>query len=268
MNCHPPINLPRPLPLWPEGRTPSASEHDGEFPRFTYYLPSGEYRTGTSMLILPGGGYNLVSTPKEGHRPAMLLSAHGIAAAVLEYRHAPRRHPVPLMDAQRGLRLLRSLAAEHGLRTDDVAVMGFSAGGHLAGSLATQQEVPGGRVGDVLDDIHFRPDRAALLYPVVSLVETWAHSGSGKNLLGEDADPALIEQLSIERAVSAETPPMFLFHTQEDGGVSVTNSIRMAEALTEARVPADLHVFAKGAHGIGLAGNHPWGRLLLDWLGT
>lgn len=131
------INLPQQLPLWPGEASPLTSAEDGELPRFTYYLPSDECRTGASVLILPGGGYGMVSSPKEGHRPAMYLSSHGIAAAVLEYRHAPQRHPVPLMDAQRGLRLLRSLASENGLDEARVGVLGFSAGGHLAGSLAT-----------------------------------------------------------------------------------------------------------------------------------
>jgi len=265
MKAHPSINLPQTFPLWGD-QTPYASEEDGDFPRFTYYLPSGEYRTGASVLILPGGGYGLVSTAKEGHRPAMLLSSHGIACAVLEYRHFPQRHPVPLLDAQRGMRLLRFLAREHGLADDCVGVMGFSAGGHLAGSVATQPEVKAGCIGDDLDEVGYAPDFAALLYPVVSMTESWSHGGSRTNLLGEDADPGLSIQLSIERAVSSATPPMFLFHTQEDAAVPVQNSLRLAEALTEAGVDTELHVYAKGVHGFGLDQNHPWGRLLISWL--
>lgn len=268
MKAHESVNLPRTVPMWPEGKRPMSSPEDGDFPRLTFYLPSPEYRTGASILILPGGGYGLVSTAKEGHRPAQLLSAQGIAAAVLEYRHAPQRHPVPLLDAQRGMRILRSLAVENGLEADRVGVMGFSAGGHLAGSLATQPDVEAGRIGDALADLSGRPDFAALIYPVVSFVEAWSHFGSRDSLLGCPADPELASQLSLEKAVSPESCPMFLFHTQEDTAVPVLNSLALAEALVRNRVPVEMHVYTEGAHGIGLADNHPWGNLLLNWLGS
>jgi acetyl esterase/lipase len=266
MQAHPVNNLPLSIPLWPEGKTPFAGPEDGLFPRFTHYSPSDEYQTGVSVLILPGGGYSLVSTPKEGHRVAQLLTAHGIASGVLEYRHAPQRHPVPLTDAQRALRWMRVRAQDQGIASGPVGVMGFSAGGHLAGTLATQPEVEEGRVGDEVDAFPCRPDFAALIYPVVSFTEPWSHFGSRDNLLGPDADPALTETLSIEKAVSSSTPPMFLFHTQADGAVPVQNSLRLAEALTEHGVAVDLHVYAEGSHGIGLAANHAWGQLLLAWL--
>jgi len=140
------INLPESLEVWPDGKKPFASSDDADFPTLTYYLPSEECRTGQTVLVLPGGGYGMVSTPKEGHRPAQFLAAHGIAAAVLEYRHSPQLHPVPLLDAQRALRMVRQKAVENKLDPDKVSCMGFSAGGHLSGSLATQPVVPeGGR---------------------------------------------------------------------------------------------------------------------------
>ncbi len=266
MQAHPSVNLPEALDLWPRGKTPMARPDDGSFPNLRVYLPSPEHRTGKTVLIFPGGGYALVSSAKEGHRPAQLLNAHGIAAAVLEYRHAPHRHPVPLMDAQRGLRVLRHWAEARGLDADQVGVMGFSAGGHLAGSLATQPEVSAGRIGDAMDAVSFRPDFAALIYPVVSFTATSSHSGSRNNLLGNAPDPALAEALSIEKAVSPGTPPMFLVHAQDDLSVSPANSIGLFEALTRQQVPAELHIYPKGGHGFGLAANHPWGELLLHWL--
>jgi len=254
------------MTLWPDQKVPFQSAEDNVFPRFTYYLPSDEYRTGTSVLILPGGGYGLVSTPKEGHRVAQLLTSHGITCGVLEYRHAPQRHPVPLLDAQRGLRWMRAKAAEYNLDPGRVGVMGFSAGGHLAGTLATQPEVSEGRVGDELDEVSFLPDFAALIYPVVSLTAPWSHFGSAKSLLGDPPDPALAEALSIEKAVSPDTPPMFLFHTQQDQAVPVQNSLCLAGALADHGVPVELHVYTEGKHGFGLDANHPWGQLLLAWL--
>jgi len=267
MNAHPSVNLPETIPVWPEGRTPCASGEDGDFPRLTLYLPSPEHRTGQSMLILPGGGYGMVSTAKEGHRPAMLLSAHGIAAAVLEYRHAPQRHPVPLLDTQRAMRIVRNWAVQNGLNGEQVGIMGFSAGGHLAGSAATHADLKEGHMGDALDALSSRPDFAALIYAVVSLVDKeHAHFGSRNNLLGEDAPEELARKLSVDHAVTSATPPVFLFHTQEDTAVPPANSLKLYEALTRHRIPAELHLYAEGTHGIGMAANHPWFDLLIDWI--
>lgn len=269
MRAHPSINLPERIEMWPEGNTPFASDEDGVFPTLTLYLPSEECRTGDAVLILPGGGYGMVSTAKEGHRPAQFLSSHGIAAAVLEYRHAPQRHPVPLLDAQRGLRHLRAFAAEHGLNTDRVGVLGFSAGGHLAGSLMTQPEVKEGRVGDALDKVSCHPDFGALLYPVVSFVADYAHTGSCRNLLGETPDPELAERLSIERAVTSTTPPAFIVHTQTDNAVPIQNALALAGALVEHGVPTELHMYPEtpnDKHGFGMGANHPWCSAFLEWL--
>lgn len=266
MQAHPSINLPQSLSLWPEGKRPLASPEDGPFPRFTYYLPSEEYRSGQSVLILPGGGYGLVSTAKEGHRPAQFLSAHGIAAGVLEYRHAPSRFPVPLLDAQRGVRWLRHLATTLGLRQDRVGVMGFSAGGHLAGMTAT---LPGHAAGlgiDELDGIPARPDFAVLVYPVVTFGQKTSHHGSCLNLLGDPPPMAKVAQLSLENAVTAQTPPMLLIHGQADGVVPPENSLVLYAALTARQIPATLHLYEGDGHGFGLGANHRWGEDLLHWL--
>lgn len=266
METQPSENLPFAIGLWPAARTPLSSAADGVLPRLTYYLPSSEYRTGQTILILPGGGYGMVSTPKEGHRPAQLLAAHGVAAAVLEYRHAPSRYPVPLIDAQRAMRHLRRLATLHGLRPDRVGVMGFSAGGHLAGLVATQAAHPAGLVGDELDAIAAHADLAALIYPVVSLVEPWSHFGSRDNLLGLPTDPSLAHQLSVEKSVTASTPPMFITHDQFDGCVPSANSLALYAALTAQRVPATLLLTEGDSHGGGLGANLPWGAAFVTWL--
>ncbi|MGB0416053.1 MAG: alpha/beta hydrolase [Coraliomargarita sp.] len=268
MDAAPSINLPQSLPVWPTGSTPLPSPEDGVFPTLTHYLPSEEFRTGQSVLIFPGGGYGGLSSAKEGHRPAQLLAANGIAAAVLEYRHAPQKHPVPLMDAQRALRIVRQQAELHdGLDPAQVGCMGFSAGGHLAGSLATQPEVSEGLVGDHLDSVPFKPDFFAVVYAVLSFGEPHTHLGSQHNLLGENASEDQIKLLSIEKAVSADTPPCFITHGQGDAAVPVENAIVLYQALTRYQIPATLFLFEEDAHGIGMAANHSWAQRLLDWLG-
>lgn len=251
------------MPLWPDNNTPLSSAEDAGLPVFTYYLPSDEYRTGQSVLILPGGAYALVSSPKEGHRPAQLLAAHGVAAAVLEYRHAPSRYPVPLIDAQRGMRLLRSLAVTHNLHEDAVGILGFSAGGHLAGMVATQPPHKDSLVGDALDAISPAADFAALIYAVVSLMPPY--SPSAQNLLGNPPDPALAESLSLEKCVTDGTPPMFIAHMQKDS-VPGLNALELYAELTRHGISSVLHIYEGENHGFGLAANHPWGRDLLEWL--
>jgi len=266
MERHHPINLPQSLPLWPEGKTVQSSEDDQDFPTFTYYLPSDEYRTGRSMLILPGGGYHLVSSAKEGHRPAQWLAARGMATAVLEYRHHPRRFPVPLLDAQRGMRLVRSLANAHGLDSGQVGVMGFSAGGHLAGLVTTQPPHPESEAGDDLDRLPTTPDFWALIYGVVSFVEGCAHTGSPVGLLGEKPEASLLEQCSIERALADKAPPLFLAHGQNDTVVPVENALLLYRACLAKGVPVTMHLYEDFRHGIGMGAMHPWCDHLLQWL--
>ncbi len=260
-------NLPFRIKVWPDGQTPRSSPEDGDLPRLTCYLPSDEFRTGHTILIFPGGGYRMVSTAKEGHRPAQLLSAHGIATAVLEYRHFPQLHPVPLMDAQRAMRLIRGQAARtDGLDPDAVGCMGFSAGAHLAGTLATHPSLEEGNLGDEISGLSCRPNFFVMIYPVVSFAGACAHIGSRGSLLGPDDDPALAESLSIERIVTPETPPCFIAHGQADETTVPDHSILLYQSLTRNKVPATMHIYQGLGHGVGLAANHAWGRDLIEWL--
>lgn len=208
----------------------------------------------------------MVSTPKEGHRPAQLLAAHGIACGVLEYRHAPQRHPVPLIDAQRGMRLLRLLAKEHGLDQQRVGVMGFSAGGHLAGCVANFGEEASGKIGDAADNFSCGADFSVLVYPVVNLESSYAHIGSGKNLLGDNPSSEQLRTMSVHHNISAHCGPMLVIHGQADQTVPLRHALDLYEALTEARVAATLHIYEKMEHGVGMAANHPWMNELLFWL--
>ncbi|GHC08280.1 alpha/beta hydrolase [Cerasicoccus arenae] len=258
--------LPVTIRLWENG-TPFADDALPGLPRLTIYLPSPEHRTGQSIVVCPGGGYAHLAIAHEGHRVARYISSHGTAAAVLEYRHAPYRHPVPLLDAQRAIRLMRHHATEWELDPSKVGILGFSAGGHLTACAATLPPLTEGLPGDEIDALDCRPDFAVPIYAVVSIFEPYAHLGSRQNLLGEKADDMeLVAQLSPERHVNANTPPCLLIHTSEDKSVVPEHSIVFYQALRRHNVPAELHIYEKHGHGIGLAQNHPWGPALIEWL--
>ena len=199
------------------------------------------------------------------------LNGFGVSAFVLQYRLGPRyRHPAPLQDARRALRLVRAGAAEWGLDPARIGILGFSAGGHLASTAATQFEAGRADAADPAERVSSRPDFAILLYPVISMRDPMAHVGSRRNLLGDPPDPVLIDLLSTDGQVTAQTPPAFLFHTADDGGVPVENSILFFRALRAAGVPAEMHVFEHGRHGVGLAPNDPvlsqWPQLCERWM--
>jgi acetyl esterase/lipase len=217
-----------------------------------------------AVLVLPGGGY----ARQAGHEAepvAEWLAALGIHAFVLRYRVAPDRHPAPLEDAKEAMLHIRGGA--HGLAIDPerVGVLGFSAGGHLAATLSTAAVTGSPRL-DVPEAV---PDLSVLCYPVVSCTEE-AHQGSVDNLLGHAPSSDILAALSADRQVTAETPPAFLWHTADDAAVSVSHSLRYAGALLGAGVPAELHVFPEGRHGLGLAAGEPgaeqWPALCADWL--
>jgi acetyl esterase/lipase len=207
---------------------------------------------------------------KEGYAVAKWLNSLGVSAFVLKYRLGPRyHHPVELGDAQRAIRIVRSRAAEYGLQPDRIGIMGFSAGGHLASTAGTHFDAGNPGAADPIDRMSSRPDFMVLCYPVISF-GAFAHAGSKKNLLGENPDPLLVENLSNELQVTKDTPPTFLFHTTTDATVPVENSVMFYSALRKAGVPAEMHIYERGPHGVGLAPSDPvlssWPGRLADWL--
>ncbi|SEQ72671.1 alpha/beta hydrolase [Sphingobium sp. YR768] len=210
---------------------------------------------GAAMLVVPGGGYGFLSYDNEGTSQAAWLNARGITAFILLYRLPgegwKRREDVPLQDAQRAMRLIRAKAVQLGVAKDRIGVLGFSAGGHLAGSLATRHGEQVYDPVDAADRETARPDLAALIYPVVSLDAPFTHEGSRDNLLGEGADAQARRNRSVELRVDAATPPVFLVHASDDGLVPPANSIALFQAMEAAKRPVALHIFEDGGHGFG-----------------
>ncbi len=269
------------MPLWPEGvpnaRPQAGAEHtDGERisnvsqPTLALYPAAVDRPSGSAVIICPGGGYRFLSNTREGQQYAQWLSSLGITAFVLKYRLGDFGHPAPLQDVLRAIRLVRSQAASYGIAPDRIGVMGSSAGGHLAASASTLFNHPAGRTGDALDAVSARPDFALLMYPVITMESPTAHMGSREALIGANPPPALVQLMSLEKQVSAATPPTLLVHSQDDGLVPVDNSILYFQALTRAKVPAEMLVFERGGHGMamrrgnGTASN--WTARAEEWL--
>jgi acetyl esterase/lipase len=259
------------LPLW-SGAAPGAlGSAESDVPAITVYLPRTMAPNTPAVIVCPGGGYGALASNHEGRQVASYLNSLGMAAFVLRYRLGPRyHHPIELGDAQRAMRTLRSHAAEWRIDPARIGIMGFSAGGHLAMSASTLFDAGNPRAEDVVDRAGSRPDFAVLGYPVISMTAPWTHRGSRRNLLGDNPDADLAKRLSGEEAVTKETPPTFIFQTNEDTAVPAENSVYYYLALRQAAVPAEMHVFEKGAHGVGLANDNAalsvWSTLLANWL--
>ena len=257
--------------LWPEGAPGALGTGAADRPKITVYRAPPESGSGAAVIVCPGGGYSRLASDHEGRQFGEWLNSLGVSAFVLQYRLGPRYlYPAPLQDAQRAIRLVRARAAEWGVDPERVGILGFSAGGHLASTAATHFDDGRPDAADPVERQGSRPDFAVLAYPVVSLFDPPAHASSRRNLLGEPPDPALVELLSNERQVTSRTPPSFLFHTADDASVPASNSLLFFEALQKAGVPAELHVFAQGKHGVGLAADDPalsaWPRLCATWM--
>jgi acetyl esterase/lipase len=258
------------LLLWEGGAPGALGETDADRPLLTFHR-AARGAVGTAIVVAPGGGYGALAADHEGRQVAAYFNAMGVHAFVLRYRLGPRyRHPVPLGDARRAIRLVRARAGEFGILPDRVGMMGFSAGGHLTASAGTHVEAGQPGAADALDRVSSRPDFLILGYPVITFEPGVTHAGSVRNLLGDSPAPALVDLLSTERHVSPDTPPTFLFHTTADTGVVPENSVRFYMALVRAKVPAELHIFENGPHGVGLALGDPalgaWPGLLTNWL--
>jgi acetyl esterase/lipase len=251
--------------LWPDGAPGAVGDEAPDEPKITVYLAPAESRTGAAVIVCPGGGYRLLAADHEGRQVAQWLNSLGVSAFVLQYRLGPRyHHPAPLQDAQRAIRMVRSRATTWGVDPARVGILGFSAGGHLASTAATHFDEGRPDATDPIERASARPDFAVLCYPVVSLEAPVAHAGSRVHLLGETAEAALVELLSNERQVTPRTPPTFLWHTADDSAVPVENSLLFFQALRKAGVPAELHVFPHGRHGLGLA---PGDAAVSQWPG-
>lgn len=211
---------------------------------------------GAAVLLMPGGGYGFLSYDNEGTEQARWLNALGVTCFVLLYRLPGEgwgdRRLVPLQDAQRAMRLIRSRATTFAIDPARVAIIGFSAGGHLAGSLATRHGEAVYTPVDAADRLSARPDLAGLIYPVISMDAAITHKGSRDNLLGSTPSAADIAAASVDKRVTAETPPVFLVHASDDGTVPVANSLSVYAALLAAQRPAEIHLFDEGGHGFGV----------------
>jgi acetyl esterase/lipase len=263
--------LPQPEPLWPDGAPGALGNSDADRPTITPYLVPAGHGTGTAVVVCPGGGYVNLAMDHEGDQIARWLNSIGVTAFVLKYRLGPRyRHPIELGDAQRAIRTVRAKAGQFRVMPDRVGIMGFSAGGHLASTAATHFDAGNPAATDAIERVGSRPDFAVLCYPVISFTTPYTHRGSMRALLGDNPDPKLAESLSNELQVTPQTPPTFLFHTNSDTVVPPENSMLFYMALRKAGVPAEIHIYANGPHGVGLAPTDEalstWPARLADWL--
>ncbi len=258
--------------LWPAGAPGAKGTSDNDKPTIAVCLPPADKATGAAVVVCPGGGYGGLAMSYEGIDLGEWFNSFGVAAFVLKYRHKGTgyQHPAPLDDAQRAIRTVRARAAEWHVDPARIGILGFSAGGHLATSAATHFDKGRPDASDPIERVSSRPDFLIACYPVVSLTTPYTHQGSKKNLLGDKPDPKLVELMSNELQVTSETPPTFLFHTDEDTGVPPENSVLFYLALRKAKVPAELHIFEKGRHGLGLAKTTPgasaWPQLCIEWM--
>lgn len=278
------------IPLWPNDRIPNRIESNEkevqevngiiriskvQEPSIEVFLPSKSNATGKAMLIFPGGGYHILAYDWEGTDIAKFLNGKGIAGIVVKYRlptseSLKNKHNVPLIDAQRAIRLVRSRAAEWNINPSEIGIMGFSAGGHLASTLGTRFNEEVYVSIDDVDKLSARPDFMALIYPVITFTQSSKHQGSETALIGENPDVALKEYFSNELHVTLDTPPTFLVHASDDKGVPVENSLLFYKALNDKVVSVTVHIYPKGGHGFSLARKDAhlrgWTERLFEWM--
>jgi acetyl esterase/lipase len=254
------------IPLWPGAAPHANGSGPNDTPTLDLYEPFGTKFSDAAVLILPGGGYEHLSA-QEGEGFAGVFQLHGFKAFVLNYRLGSQgyRHPAMLDDALRALRLVRSRAGSDGFHPNKIVVIGSSAGGHLAATLLTKWDEGNPSDPDPVERVSSRPDLGILCYPVITMGEK-THSGTRNNLRGENPSPELVEELSAEKHVRPSTPPCFVWHTWEDNGVPVDNSLLFVHALRAAGVPCECHIYQDGGHGLGMKDGIRWTDDCLRWL--
>ena len=236
-----------------------------------WYYPSSKApknKKKAAVLVIPGGGYWGLWFDKEGVDVARWLNTIGVSAFVLKHRvphweSSDCRSKVALLDAQRAIRIIRANSGKWEISQNKIGVLGFSAGGHLASSLSTHHDNGLDLSNIEIDKTSSRPDYSILVYPVITLKPPYAHMGSRKNLLGEIPNEEHVNYFSNELQVREDTPPAILFHTDQDKGVPAENSIKYYLSLRKYNIPAELHIWQSGAHGLGLAKDD--GLPFKDW---
>jgi acetyl esterase/lipase len=256
--------------IYKEGKVQSISKVIT--PTLSIFLAAEGNSNGSSVLILPGGGYSHLSIDKEGTKVAHWLNSLGITAIVLKYR-LPSDQIMkdktigPLQDAQEAIRYIRRNAEKWNLNKYKIGVIGFSAGGHLAATLSTHYNE---KIYQVSDSLSAKPDFSILIYPVISMTNEITHKGSQNNLLGVSPSVSLIDKFSNEQHVNSKTPPTFIIHATDDLVVPAENSLNYYLALKKNKVPAELHLYEKGGHGFGLGvkdTSQYWTKDCENWLG-
>ena len=273
------------FPLWTEKAPLAVGDSRFDKPQLTLF--KAKQPNGAAVVVCPGGGYGFLATDHEGKQVAELFARNGVHAFVLQYRIAQKERPsplgkAPLLDAQRAIRTVRAKAKDLGIDTKRVGLMGFSAGGHLASTAGTHFDAGDEKATDPIDKESCRPDWLVLAYPVVTFEKGVTHGGSVRNLLGDKPSDADIDFFSNEKHVTKDTPPTFIFHTDEDAGVLPENALRFYSALKKVeqeerkkdnkfRMRAELHVYERGKHGVGLGtdpawtGDGPHAKYAADW---
>ena len=253
------------LPLWERDVPLYTPEFGQDAPSLTPYLLHDGKLHG-AVIVCPGGGY-VMKADHEREPIALRMNQLGFHAFTLDYRVAPYTHPAPLLDAQRAIRYVRHHAERFGVLPDKIAILGFSAGGHLVCTAATQYDAGDASVADPVDRVSCRPDAFIPCYAVASMGQ-FRHEGSFYSLTGStDFNLPLARKLSSENYVTDDTPPAFIWHTAEDGAVPVENSLRLSAALCAHGVTNELHVFPFGPHGVGLGDTRSDCPLCEDWSG-
>lgn len=280
----------RVIELWPEGKIPNHIKTEEkevheqtnilrvknvQNPAIEVFLPDTSIATGKALLIFPGGGYGLLAYDWEGTNIAKFLNKHGIAGIVVKYRlpsdkTQTKKHTVPLIDAQRAIRLVRSKAKKWNINENEIGIIGFSAGGHVASTLGTQYNKKVYTPIDAIDALSARPDFMALIYPVITMGAK-THTGSKKKLLGENPSEALVNAYSNHLHIDKETPVTFLVHAIDDKAVPRENSEFFHGLMsTQGEGKSTLHLYAKGGHGFSLAKEEPnlnkWTQKLISWI--
>ena len=259
--------------LWPEGAPLAKGNEDKDQPFINVWAAAKEKANGAAFVVCPGGGYGGLAADHEGVQVAKWFNGIGVSAFVLHYRLGTSGYhfPTQLIDVQRAIRHVRANATQYGIDPERIGIIGFSAGGHLTSMAATMfDEKPAGMTNDAVDQVSARPTVAAPTYPVISMIEDYGHKGSRRNLLGPNDNGELAKHVSTELRVTANTPPIFIFHTDDDTVVPAENPVAFYLACRKHKVPAELHIYKPGPHGVGLYLGDPvlgsWSGHLRDWL--